>query len=320
MSPFFLNFRFFCVILNTESEVAFLNDKPQHVTDAETVQAIDENQKQERKIYWHPSHYNALQLELYSYHHQLTFEDEHYLSKEPLRMDVLIIKKESNMKIKKNIGRIFEKHNILEFKSETDSLTKWDYIKVMGYANLYAYFDKISPSDITVSFVSNRHPRNLFKFLKDERGLTVKEIQQGIYYVDGDVFKVQIIESKKLLEQENLFLKSVRSDLTPLNIKTLIEASVKHDDIDLVTAYLERIIEANAKVYEEAMNMMSTETYEIFDRISVKTGLKDKWKEEKDRENAMKMLQKGYQVHEIADIFEKPITWVEDLKKQLPIV
>ena len=294
--------------------MALLNDKTQHDTSVEPAQATDEKELQ-GKIYWHGSFYSALQLELYSYHHLLTFVEEHYLSKEPLRMDVLIIKKESGMKIEKNIGRIFEDYNVFEFKSESDSLSTWDYIKVMGYANLYSSFEKIFPENITVSFVSNRYPRNLFKYLEDERGLAIKEVSDGIYYVEGDVFRVQIIECKKLSEKENLFLTSIRSGLTPLIIKTLIEQLGKHKDIELITAYLERIIEANAKVYEEAMNMMSPETYEIFDRISIKTGLKAKHKAEKAQEAALKMLQKGYQTHEIADILEMPVTWVENLVK-----
>ena len=78
--------------------------------------------------------------------------------------------------------------------------------------------------------------------------------------------------------------------------------------------------------------MMSTETYEIFDRISVKTGLKDKWKEEwkeelkgelkeeRDRENAINMLNEGLSSDTIARILNMSVSWVEDLKKQLPVV
>ena len=90
---------------------------------------------------------------------------------------------------------------------------------------------------------------------------------------------------------------------------------------------------------------MSPETYEIFDRINVKTGLKEKYRAEAEAkaeaaeakaeeakakaeaaeakaeaaeakakaEAALKMLQKGYQAQEIADIFEMPVPWVESL-------
>ena len=60
------------------------------------------------KLYWHEDFYEALQLELYEYRDALKFIYEHQLSKETLRMDVLVIKKDENIKIEKNIGRIFK--------------------------------------------------------------------------------------------------------------------------------------------------------------------------------------------------------------------
>ena len=67
-------------------------------------------------------------------------------------MDVLIIKKKPDVKIEKNIGQIFRIHNIVEFKSETDTLTKWDYNKAIAYALLYSSFNKVPLQDITVTF------------------------------------------------------------------------------------------------------------------------------------------------------------------------
>ena len=70
------------------------------------------------KIFWHEAFYAAMQLELHEYLHCLTFEEEHPLSKEALLMDMLIVKKEKDVKIEKNIGRIFRRFNVVEFKSE----------------------------------------------------------------------------------------------------------------------------------------------------------------------------------------------------------
>ena len=281
--------------------------------------------KAQGKIYWHPTFYNGIQLEFYPYHHKLFFEDEHQLSLEPLRIDILVIKKESGIKINKNIGRIFKDHNIIEFKPANDSLGVKDYIKVMAYAGLYSTFEKVLPTNITANFVINRYPRKLFKYLKNERGLMIKEVESGIYYIEGDAFEVQIIECKKLSEQENLYLKSIRGDLTPLDVKILMEDLGKHANPELSEAYAVRIVEANPGAYEEAMNMMSEETFEIFDRIGAKTGMKDKWtavgiekgirkgKAEKQKETALKMLQDSLPVHKIAKYVEMPVTWVESL-------
>jgi ABC-type uncharacterized transport system ATPase subunit len=101
-------------------------------------------------------------MELYEYEDALIFEDEHQLSKQALKMDVLIIKKKAGIKIDKNIGRIFQNHNIFEYKSVTDSLSIWDYNKVMGYAFIYSAFEKVPAEDISVSFVVTPKPEKLF--------------------------------------------------------------------------------------------------------------------------------------------------------------
>ena len=70
------------------------------------------------KIYWHEAFYEALKLELHQYKDFLEFQHEHHLSKEALRIDVLVVKKNTDVQIKKNIGKIFKRHNIFEYKSE----------------------------------------------------------------------------------------------------------------------------------------------------------------------------------------------------------
>ena len=43
--------------------------------------------------HWHPGFLGAMELEFIDYKDELIFEGEHQLSKEPLKMDLLIIKK-----------------------------------------------------------------------------------------------------------------------------------------------------------------------------------------------------------------------------------
>ena len=135
------------------------------------------------KVYWHDAFYAALQLELHEYKDVLIFEDEHQLSKEALIMDVLIIKKAANVRIDKNIGRIFTNYNIFEYKSENDYLSVWDYNKVMGYAMIYSAFKEIPIEDITISFVVMPKPIKLLDYLARGRGFGVNETGPGIYYV-----------------------------------------------------------------------------------------------------------------------------------------
>jgi len=69
------------------------------------------------RISWHPAFGQAIRRELEGYLDVLTFESEHQLATEPLKIDVLIIKKEKNVVIEKNIARIFRAFNVVEYKS-----------------------------------------------------------------------------------------------------------------------------------------------------------------------------------------------------------
>ncbi|MDR2706716.1 MAG: hypothetical protein LBC02_13125, partial [Planctomycetaceae bacterium] len=66
---------------------------------------------------WHPAFVEALQIELKEYQDVLTFESEHQLTAGPLKIDVLVIKKNEDIEIKKNIAQIFRQYNVIEYKS-----------------------------------------------------------------------------------------------------------------------------------------------------------------------------------------------------------
>ena len=68
------------------------------------------------KTYWQDAFFEALQLELHQYLEALNFVYEHQLSKQALIVDVLVIRKEHDVTIEKNIGKIFKAINLFEFK------------------------------------------------------------------------------------------------------------------------------------------------------------------------------------------------------------
>lgn len=88
------------------------------------------NNKDKDRLYWHPAFYAGLQIEFDEESHKLMFENEHHLSKKPMQIDVLIIKKCTDDVIHKNIGRIFRKYNIIEYKSPDD------YVTIQSHAKL----------------------------------------------------------------------------------------------------------------------------------------------------------------------------------------
>jgi hypothetical protein len=152
-------------------------------------------------------------MELAGYGDALTYEFERQLTEEPLKMDVLIIKKARDVAMRKNIAAIFRGHNIVEYKSPGDYVSVADFYKVYGYACLYAYLEKVDITDISVSFMETRHPQKLLEHLREVRGYEITEKWPGIYHVSGDILPMQIIERKKLSADENLWLRNLGDDL-----------------------------------------------------------------------------------------------------------
>jgi len=265
------------------------------------------------KVFWHEAFFEALQLEFYRYQNLLEFEDEYPLSKEALIMDVLVIKKKQGEHIDKNIGKIFKTHNVFEFKSETDSLTEHDYNKVVAYALLYSSFTPATVSDITVSFVVTVHPRELLKYLKDERGFTIRTTGDGIYYIDGDTFIVQILESKLLPPNENLFLRNLRSNLSTDDVTKTAEAYKKLKPFEKKNVYWDRLIQANQEAFKEAMNMMSSAVKELFFEVAERDGWLTDRDFEKAKSIAKEMLSDGESIEKIVKWTKLPYETVTGL-------
>jgi hypothetical protein len=66
-------------------------------------------------ITWHTAFFDAIRLELEQYGSALEFKNEQQLATEPLRIDVIIIKKAKELVITKNIAAIFREYNLAEF-------------------------------------------------------------------------------------------------------------------------------------------------------------------------------------------------------------
>ena len=93
------------------------------------------------------------------------------LSKEPIRMDLLIIKKLADVRIENELGHIFKKYNVAEFKSPDDALSIDDYYKTVGYACLYKGLgetvDQIPANELTISIFRESYPREMFEAMKN---------------------------------------------------------------------------------------------------------------------------------------------------------
>jgi len=235
------------------------------------------------KVFWHGSFFEGLQLDLHQYRESLSYDKEHELAKEFLIVDVVVIKKTKDVKIDKDIGQILKGHNLVEFKSEKDSFSVRDYNKVLGYAQLYSSFENVPISDITLTIALTMYPKALENYLKTEMNQMIQAKGNGIYYIQGEKFPVQILENKNL-SKENLFLRNLRSNLTAEDAAATAQAYANLKVVEPKNAYLDGIIKANPSAFKEAM-FMSAEAREIIMTTAEEIG----WLKERDIETARKM-------------------------------
>ena len=271
---------------------------------------METESQNKNKTYWHDAFFEALQLELHQYLEALKFVYEHQLSKQALIVDVLVIKKEHGIEIEKNIGKIFKAVNLFEFKSEKDGLTVDDYNKVMGYAYFYASSTHTHVSDITISFVVTVHPRNVLNYLENDRKFKITTSDNGIYQIDGDAFPVQILTSKELSEEKNLFLKNLRSNLDVTAAKKTVDAYKAIKEFESKNAYIYRLAGANPAVFRELMSVSDTAIKEVVVKALAEEG---GWLEERDLERARDMLLDGEPPEKVSKWMRLPLEKVKSL-------
>ena len=175
-----------------------------------------ENQKKSQKLQWHPAFCSALRLELLEDAENLEFTDEFQLTEKPLQIDCTVVKVKKNCKIKNEIGKIFRKHNIFEYKSPKDELNIDTFYKAVAYACLYKvlpnHVDEIPAEEITITLIRDRKPVKLLGEL-EKSGYGYKKEAAGIYYVNGAMFPMQIIESSELDVDMHVQLKALTNHL-----------------------------------------------------------------------------------------------------------
>jgi len=232
-----------------------------------------------------------------------------------LRVDVVIIKKSRDIAIEKNIAAIFRKENIVEYKSPDDYVSVGDFYKVYGYACLYSALNKVDIKNMTLTFVESRYPRELLAHLREVRGYTVEEKRPGIYIVNGDILPVQIIDCRKLSEDENIWLKDLDNRLEAPEMRRITAEIRRLGKAARIKAYLHAIAKANREVLEEVIRMSDTAL--LFEKVFEEVGLIAKWEakgeEKKAQEIARNLLKNGFSAEQTALLSGLDVVKVEAL-------
>jgi hypothetical protein len=163
---------------------------------------------------------------------------------------------------------------------------------------------------MTVTFVGEAYPGKLVRHLREVCGYEVREEQPGIYYVEGDLFEVQIIESKELREEDGgVWLRNMRGGLNGERLQAIIEMSRGMPRGSPLSAYIYMVFGANRAGVKELRGMA-----DAFEEVLEEYGFIEKWEErgrEEGREEDVKKLQKyGMDPAQIAEALELPLDTV----------
>lgn len=210
------------------------------------------------KIQWHPGFVAAINLELAENRDDLIYEKEYNLNTKPLEIDLLVIKKDKDVQISNEIGRMFRGHNILEYRSPEDHLDIDSFYKAGAYASLYKAYgetvDERKAEDITVSLVREAKPDGLFRYFREHK-VTMSNPYPGIYYVlNGVLFSTQVIVTRELDGKTHGWLKSLSDKLKKQEMEALLNRTRSLSgklDRELADAVLEVSVKANREIVEE---------------------------------------------------------------------
>lgn len=223
---------------------------------------------------WHEAAVCAVQIDLQEYAHLLQFLSEYILGRNNFRIDLLIIKKLSAEIIPKNIAYIFKTYNLFEIKGIGSCISTDSYYKTIGYAGLFinqsGKANQYTSMDVSLSFLSFHYPRRLMKHLQKDRKLIVEKFSNGVYHIINETFIVQIIVTKELSSQENLYLHCLTDNLNNTElIKQLVDDYQQHKEQDIYIRYMNQLTNANSNtkgespMFEEMMERarMEAESY-----------------------------------------------------------
>ena len=276
------------------------------------------------QIDWHSGFAGGLKLSFRKYRANLEIEREHPLSKEPLKIDFMVIKKDKDFLIDNAVGRLFRKYNIIEYKNPGDSLNIDVIWKCIGYAGIYKGLgetvNSIPDDELTITIFRNAKPVKLFEqFRAPDR--SIESSYPGVYYLKGlSILPLQIVIPTELKETDFRALRIMMPNANEEEIRTFIgeakDYTEKGDrlDADAVlhvsgasnTELFRRIKEEDA-MYDYLRDLFNDEYVAAENR-----GL------EKGRESIIeKMLRKGKTPEEIADLTDIEVDDVRKIQESI---
>lgn len=274
---------------------------------------------------WHPAFCSAIKLELREDAPYLEYINEYNINTKPLQIDLLIVKKLKELEVKNGIGKLFQTHNIIEYKSPDDSLNINTYLKVLAYAFLYkaaeSHIDDIALEEITITMVRERKPIKLFRWFRDN-GYQIIEKYEGIFYVTKEGhFPLQILVAKRLSKDNQKWLTLLRRDLVKEDARRVVsqmDTLAEGIERDYGDSVLQVAMKENEKLFrrlkeeEKEMCQALRELFEPELKEAVTLAEKDSRKT-----MILNALHTGSSAQDISKVMGIPLEEVEAIAKQV---
>ena len=269
------------------------------------------------QVDYHYGFYAAIHFDYEFLNLKITLQQELELGDQPVRVDMVVIKRNRRRALSDPIGRAFKGRNILEYKSPRKSLTINDFYKVQGYACIYKSLSKrvnaIPIEDLTITIFCHMYPRKMFADLKKE-GFNLEEVRGGIYYVRGPLFIfTQIVVISRLPEGEYEELKILAPKAKKEDVAKFLDKASKNPS-DHVSAILRVSMAANEDLYQKlGVEGPMKDVFESIFHKELSAAKNEGWTAGRNEERAniiSRMLAGGMTPQQIADIIALPLSEV----------
>lgn len=178
-------------------------------------------------------------------------------ARKPLQIDLLIIEKNKNIRIKNQIGHIFRQNNIIEYKSPGDSMSIDDFYKATAYACMYKALgekvDAVSANELTISMMRESYPAGMIATLK-RQGIEIEKMYDGIYYLKNFFIPTQIVVTKELSQGLHNSFRVLSRNVDEKDIETFLkdaEGYIGKSEKSDADAVLQVSMSANYELYEK---------------------------------------------------------------------
>lgn len=278
-------------------------------------------QEEAGRVEYHYGFYGAVHAEYEPSGVDMEYLQEHELGDKPVRLDMLLLKKES-VPLKDPIGSFFKMHNVLDYKSPEDGLTIDDFYKAQGYALIYKSLGKsvnaIPLDEMTVSIFRHAFPREMLKMLEGS-GLKAEETYPGIYKIIGALnVPTQVIATNRLPKGEYEAFKALAENADKDDILKLL-GMMENPSNPNMAEYVSAVLHVSIAVNEELFN-------EIKEAGIMTEAVERVFKKEFERERAEgkeevveKMLQGNEPIEKIVLYTQVPMEKIASIAKKIGI-